>query len=128
MKNPHVIWASVAIIAMLLAGVVILVINGKDVEAIKDLAVFIALPILAAFGVGVYQKVDQASEKTDAKLDQVKDATNGSNDKLLNMVKDLHETITSLALRVPPPSDVPALPPGPDPDDHAQAVLLQSPR
>ncbi len=46
----------------------------------------------------------------------------------LNMVKDLHETVTSLALRVPPPSDVPALPPGPDPNDHTQAVLLQSPR
>jgi len=126
MKNPHVIWASVVIIGLLVAGVVALVINGKDVDAIKDLAVLIAIPILTAFGVGVYQKVDQAAEKTDVKLDQVKEATNGNNDKLLTMVKELHDTVTQLALQVPPPHEQPALPPG-STDDNTSPVLLHPP-
>lgn len=104
MKNPHVIWASVVIIFMLIAGVVILVVAGKDVEAIKDLAILIALPVLSAFGVAIYQKVDQTAENANTKLEQVKEATNGSNGKLLEMVQELHQTVTNLALQVPVPS------------------------
>lgn len=110
MKNPHLIWASVVIIFILVAGVVALVINGKDVDAIKDLAVLIAIPVLSAFGVSIYLKVDQSAEKTDTKLDQVKEATNGNNDRLLRMVEDLHNRNTDLALQVAPPVEQLALP------------------
>jgi hypothetical protein len=128
-RNPHIIWASVAIIMVLVVGVVILVVNGKDVGAIKDLAVLIAIPVLSAFGVAIYQKVDHTAEKADIKLEQVKEATNGSNDKLLRKIEDLHAQIISLALQVPvvPPSGVPPST-EPDQDDHTQAVLLQPPR
>lgn len=116
MKSPHVIWASVAIIAVLVGGVVALVLAGKDVDAIKDLMVLIAIPILSALGVSVYQKVDEAQGRYDAKLDQVKDATNGNTTKLLDTIKELNLRVAELALRVPVPPEPPALPPGPD--DH----------
>lgn len=110
MKNPHIVWASVAVIFILTGGVVALVINGKDVDAIKDLAVLIAIPVLSAFGVSIYQKVDHAAERTDGKLDEVRQATNGNNDKLLKMVESLYNQNTNLALQVTPPAEPLALP------------------
>lgn len=104
MKNPHVIWASVAIVVVLVAGVVILAITNKDVGEIEHLAILVALPILSAFGVAIYQKMDQTAENANTKLEQVKEATNGNNGKLLEMVQDLHQTVTNLALQVPVPS------------------------
>jgi NADH:ubiquinone oxidoreductase subunit 6 (subunit J) len=91
-KNPHIVWASVAIIFLLVAGAVLLTLQNKDVGVVLALAGIVAVPVLGAFGVAIYQK-----------LDQVKELSNGSNTQLLNMVKELHETVTSLALQVRPP-------------------------
>lgn len=92
MKNPHVIWASVAIILILLVGTVVLSINDKDITAIITLAGLIAVPVLSAFGVAIYQK-----------MDQVREASNGNQDKLLSMIQELQTTVTGLALQVKPP-------------------------
>lgn len=91
MKNPHVIWASVAIVFMLVAGVVTLAALNKDVVVLISLAGIVAVPVLSAFGVAIYQK-----------MDRVQETTNGREDKLLTMVKELHQTVTELALQVKP--------------------------
>lgn len=91
MKNPHIIWASVAIVFLLVAGVVTLGALDKDVGVIITLAGIVAVPVLSAFGVAVYQK-----------LDQVKEVSNGHHGELLEMVRGLHAQVTSLALQVKP--------------------------
>jgi hypothetical protein len=68
---------------------------------------------LSAFGVAIYQKVDHTAERADIKLEQVKEATNGSNDKLVKKIEELHAQITSLALQVPvAPPETSTPPPG----------------
>lgn len=96
MKSPHVVWASVAIVFMLVAGSVTLVILDKDVSIILTLAAVVAVPVLGGFGVAVYQK-----------LDQVKEQVNGNNEKDRVTIKELQDTIKELALRLPPPADDP---------------------
>jgi len=90
MKNPHAIWASVVVIVALTAGVTILAMNDKDIAAIFSLIGMVAVPVLGAFGVTLYQK-----------MDQVKELSNGSTSKLLAMVENLHQSVKELALRVP---------------------------
>jgi len=94
MKSPHVIWASVAIIFMLVAGSVTLVILDKDVSIILTLAGIVAVPVLGGFGVAVYQK-----------LDRVQDHVNGNSEKDRVTIKELQDTIKELALRLPPPEE-----------------------
>jgi len=91
-KNPHAIWASVTIIIVLLAGTVVLSLNNKDITVVITLAGLLAVPVLAALGVAIYQK-----------MDQVKEASNGNQDKLLKMIQELQSTVTGLALQVKPP-------------------------
>jgi len=90
MKNPHAIWASVVVIVALTAGVTVLAAMEKDIAAIFSLVGMVAIPVLGAFGVTLYQK-----------MDQVKDLSNGSTSRLLSMVTDLHSSVKELALRVP---------------------------
>lgn len=91
MKNPHIIWASVVIIFMLIGSVVVLTALGKDSTIIVTLAGLIAIPVLSAFGVAIYQKVDQ-----------VKELSNGGQQNLLKMIQKLQEVSTELALKVQP--------------------------
>lgn len=72
-KNPHVIWASVTIVCVMVAGAVILALTGNDVTVILSLAALVAIPVLAGFGAAVYQK-----------LDQVKETSNGTLSRALN--------------------------------------------
>lgn len=90
MRNPHVIWAMVSIVFMLIAGSVTLAVLDKDVTVILTLAGLVAVPVLGAFGVAVYHK-----------LDQVKEISNGKSDVQMTMIKDLQDKITNLALLVP---------------------------
>ena len=103
MKNPHVIWASVTIIFLLLAGTVVLSVFDKDVTVILSLGALVAIPVLSAFGVAIYQKMDQVKEASQESSKQVKEASNGSQDKLLAMIQELQTTVTGLALQVKPP-------------------------
>ena len=93
MKSPHVIWASVTIIIVLIGGAVTLTLAGKDVSVILTLAAIVALPVLTSLGVATYQK-----------LQEVKDVSNGDRDKLLKMIQGLHAQVTELALKVQPPA------------------------
>jgi len=93
-KSPHVIWASVVIIFLLIAGAVLLVLNNKDVSTILTLTAIVALPVLTALGVANYQKAQE-----------VKELTNGNVDKQHQMIKELQATVTELALKVQPLSE-----------------------
>lgn len=90
MKNPHVIWAAVIIVFILVSGAVTLVALDKDVTVILSLAGLVAVPVLSAFGVAVYHK-----------LDQVKEASNGNLTKVMNMQEKTQEQLTRLALLLP---------------------------
>ena len=90
MKNPHVIWAAVIIVFIMVAGAVTLVALDKDVTVILSLAGLVAVPVLSAFGVAVYQK-----------LDQVKEASNGNLSRVIDMQQKTQAQLTQLALLLP---------------------------
>jgi hypothetical protein len=91
LKNPHVIWASVAIVFMLIAGSVTLTALGKDTTVILTLAAVVAVPVLGAFGAVIYQKVDQ-----------VKDLANGNTMALQRQLQEAHAKAIELARQAPP--------------------------
>lgn len=123
MKNPHVIWASVAVVLILVAPASILIAMEKDITVLLTLAGLIAIPVLSAFGVAVYQK-----------LDQVKEHSNGANirqveltQKVLEMQQLTQQQLTALAMSMTPTSVPPATEEKPA-DDFASEVLLRGPR
>jgi glucan phosphoethanolaminetransferase (alkaline phosphatase superfamily) len=107
--SPHVIWASVVIVFMLIGGAVTLTLMGKDIVVILSLTAIVAVPVLTAFGAMINQKVQE-----------VKEISNGNNSELLNMVKNLQTTVTELALKVQPPAVD-------SPDGRIQADVLLPP-
>lgn len=118
MQNPHIVWASVVIIMMMVAGAVTLAAIGKPTTDITNLAVLLGLPVLAGMGMVAYQKISQG-------VDQVKDTNNGRmsdmlgmikdlqgqvsqpQPDLLNMVRELQNQVTQLALQAPSGSSLP---------------------
>ena len=97
MKIPHVIWAAVAIVFMLVAGATTLVLLDKDVSIILTLAALVAVPVLGAFGTAVYQK-----------LDQVKEASNGNLKHFMEMLQETQRQLNALALSSQPNSPLPS--------------------
>ena len=96
MKSPHIIWASVAIIFMLLASVITLTVLGKGVDSILIVVVSVAVPVLTGFGAVFNQKIDK-----------VQDQVNGNNSRLLTQVLLAHQQSVELAKQAPPdPVDV----------------------
>lgn len=91
MKNPNTIWAAVVIVGILVAGSVTLTVLDKDPSVILTLAGLVAVPVLGAFGVAVYQK-----------LDQVKEASNGNLTRIMEMQQETQRQLTTLALSVQP--------------------------
>lgn len=89
-KNPQIIWASVAIIFMLIAASVTLTALDKDVTVILTIAGLVAIPVLGGFGAAVYQKMDSVEGKV-----------NGRYDDMMRHIKELTATVKELALQVP---------------------------
>lgn len=94
LKNPHLIWATVAIVFMLIAGAVTLAALDKDTTVVLSLAALVAVPVLSAFGAIIYQKVDQAKE-----------IANGNLSRLLNQLVASHRESVDLAKQVTPPEE-----------------------
>jgi hypothetical protein len=88
--KPQTIWAAVVIVLILVAGAVTLVALDKDVTIILSLAAVVALPVLSAFGVAFYQK-----------LEQVKEQGNGNVSKLLEAQQKTQEQLANLAMILP---------------------------
>lgn len=115
MKNPHVIWASVAIVFLLVVPASLLVAFDKDVTAILTLAGLVAIPVLSAFGVAVYHK-----------LDQVKEAGNGTLTTVLAMQQKTQDQLTALAMAMTPVSN-PAPREEDKPDSELSSTILFRP-
>lgn len=101
MKNPHVLWAGVAIVIALLAAAVILSLKDKDPLILGVIVSSAAVPLLAALGFGLYNKVEQ-----------VKDLANGQTQRQNDVIADkdakiaeLNEQIKQMALKTPPPEE-----------------------
>lgn len=90
MKNPHVIWAAVVIIFVLVAGATLLALKEKDVTVILSLAVLVAVPVLTAFGAALYHK-----------LDQVKEISNGNMSRAQQNQERTQQQLAQLALLLP---------------------------
>ena len=84
-----------ALTTLLIAGVVILALAGKDVGTILAVAAVVIAPILGAFGISIHQG-----------LQQVKDVANGRLTEILEDNKRLQAQVTALALSVEPKSVV----------------------
>lgn len=73
----QVSWPQVAlvlgVIICLVGGVCVLAVTDKDPAIILTLAGIIAVPVLGAFGVAVYQKLDQVREVTNGNLTRAHD-------------------------------------------------------
>lgn len=92
MKNPHIIWASVAIVFMLLGSITTLSVLGKSTEAILTVIVAVAVPVLAGFGAVFNQKIDK-----------VQDQVNGNANRMLTQMLLAHQQAVELAKSTPPP-------------------------
>jgi hypothetical protein len=91
LKNPHIVWAAVAIVFMLIAGAVTLTALGRDPGIILTLTALVAVPVLGAFGAVIYQKVDQTKE-----------IANGNMSRMLTQLLAAHKQSVDLAMQVPP--------------------------
>jgi hypothetical protein len=97
MKSPHLVWAAVAIVFMLVTGAVLLVLNDKDISVLLALAGLIAVPVLGAFGVTIKQELAAMN----LVVGSVKDVVNGERSLLLGRIAVLQDTVKELALQVP---------------------------
>ncbi len=64
MKNPHVIWASAVIVAVITAGAVVTQLAGGDVSTILVIMGAAAVPVLGAYGVAINQQLQTVKEQT----------------------------------------------------------------
>jgi hypothetical protein len=97
LRNPHVIWATVAIVFMLIAGSVTLVAMGRDATVVLTLSGIVAVPVLAGFGATIYQKVDQTKE-----------IANGNLSRMFSQLLIAHQQNLELAKQLAPPAQLPA--------------------
>ena len=111
MKSPQTIWASVTVIFILVASSTTLIILDKEVTIILTLAMIVAVPVLGAFGVAVYQK-----------LDQVKESSNGNLTRVLDMQQKTQDQLHALAMSMNPPTAKEGEKPT---DDFTSSVLLR---
>lgn len=88
--KTNTVWAAVTIVFILVTGAVVLVSLGKDVTVILSLAGLVAVPVLSAFGVAVYQK-----------LEAVKEASNGNLSRVIEMQQETQKQLTALAMVMP---------------------------
>lgn len=115
--KPQTIWASVAVVFILISSATTLVILGKDVSVIMTLAALVALPVLGAFGVAIYHRLDQVREQGNGRESallalqergqiQMKDSSDKIFSAILGMQQKTLDQLTSLAIAVTPPPPV----------------------
>lgn len=102
MKSPQTIWASVVVIFILVASATTLIILDKEVTIILTLAMIVAVPVLGAFGVAVYQKLDQVKEQGNGNINRQTELTQ----RVLEMQHATQQQLTALAMSMPPPAPV----------------------
>lgn len=92
-------WKSITLVlglsTILLAAVLILTLNDKDVGNVLGVFSTVFLVVVSVFGV-------DRSNKLDSKLEQVKEMSNGNLSQLRMDNRRLQEQVTALALQVRP--------------------------
>lgn len=96
MRNPHVIWASVVIVAMILASTVILILNGKDTGTILAIMASIAVPLLGAFGAAGWQVLQQVKTQGNGTLSKAMEQSAATNAEILRMFKAMHPQLQGM--------------------------------
>lgn len=115
MKNPHVIWASVVIVAMILGSSVVLILNGKDTTTILAIMVSVAVPLLGAFGAAGWQVLQQVKTQGNGTLSKLMEQNARTNERILEMFNAIHPQLsqasaaTSASEPTPAPAPVPSL-------------------
>jgi peptidoglycan hydrolase CwlO-like protein len=64
MKNPHLVWAGAACVLVITLAAVILALNDKDPDVIRDVIVSAAVPLLGMFGFSLWKEVKEVKENT----------------------------------------------------------------
>jgi hypothetical protein len=82
------VWAIVSGVVAVVAGVTVIIALGQDPAPLLQLA-----NLAATVGVGVW------TAQLNGKIDRVERNTNGTNDRLLNMVAQTHPGISTTAPR-----------------------------
>lgn len=96
MRNPHVIWASVVIVAMILASTVILILNGKDTGTILAIMASIAVPLLGAFGAAGWQVLQQVKTQGNGTLSKAMEQNAATQQEILRMFKAMHPQLQGM--------------------------------
>lgn len=96
MRNPHVIWASVVIVAMILASTVVLILNGKDTGTILAIMASIAVPLLGAFGAAGWQVLQQVKTQGNGTLSKAMEQNAATQQEILRMFKAMHPQLQGM--------------------------------
>jgi hypothetical protein len=100
----QVSWPQVALVlgtmAILVLGAVTLAGMDKDPTIILTLAGLLAVPILGALGVAVYQKLDQVKEVSNGNLNRAHDMLEKHTDHTANALTANTEAITRLVTAI----------------------------
>jgi peptidoglycan hydrolase CwlO-like protein len=64
MKNPHIVWAGALCVLVVTIASVILALNDKNPDIIRDVIVSAAVPLLGVFGFTLFREVREVKENT----------------------------------------------------------------
>ncbi len=64
MKNPHLVWAGALCVLVITVSSVVLALNDKDADVIRDVIVSAAVPLLGMFGFSLWKEVKEVKENT----------------------------------------------------------------
>ncbi len=64
MKNPHIVWAGALCVLVVTVASVVLSLNDKDPDVIRDVIVSAAIPLLGVFGFTLWKEVREVKENT----------------------------------------------------------------
>jgi hypothetical protein len=99
--KTQTVWALVVIVFILVAGAVVLVLNNKDVTVIITLVGLVVVPVLGALGVAVYQKLDQVKEASNGSFTKALEASHLNVKQLLDAQQKTQEQLANLAMILP---------------------------
>lgn len=103
-KNPNIIWAAVAVVLIITVGAVLLVLNGKDFSVILSIMGALAVPLMSAFGVAIYQKLNQVQSTSNGTLSKALEENNKNSqraheqsvkvqEEMLRVLRELHPAL-----------------------------------
>lgn len=93
MKNPHAVWAVFGIVICVIAGAVILILFDKPISDLLALVGIVAVPALGAFGVAIYQKMEQVKENSNGSITRRDESMERFMNKQQEMLQEMQRTM-----------------------------------